>query len=548
MAIPKKLPPGPSLASIRGEAKKLVRDASAAKADAVARARTELGNLELPLTQRHAELVVAREYGFAGWQELEDELRKRAGTGFDGAAVEAKRAIHDNDVQRLKALLEEYPPLVSWCDEDGASLLQATLAFANDTADAERERAHHRRDCAALLIDAGVTVPPSVWANVISTRAAGMLQMLWSKGALPHTLPILAAVGDLDLVRACCDESGAPCASARSGAADDLATLNEAFINASGFKHEAIASFLLERCIARDLDLGRRIDDWRDRAAFIASFGGYTPEFGSHGTDMGPVTLWQTFVMRQLVQAIEEDDLQAFRHWLRTEPSVLGRSHVGLQVDLLERATWMNRGPFVAHLLGLDPAVLGYHPPPQSSALIYALEYGNAHFVPLLTRIWPLPDDLPHAVGMGDFNRIKRWFDDAGQPALGDLNKHYPVNDPGVRRNLHLGAGNVQQILDVALAWACMNRQLELAAFLVEHGANINTRWGTHEPASILHECAYRGNYEAVRFLIEHGIDMTIRDYRHDATAEGWARYGARNEEMADFLAAAEREREKTSR
>jgi hypothetical protein len=35
--------------------------------------------------------------------------------------------------------------------------------------------------------------------------------------------------------------------------------------------------------------------------------------------------------------------------------------------------------------------------PPQSSALGFALEYGNAHLVPLLRRIWPLPDDLPHA-------------------------------------------------------------------------------------------------------------------------------------------------------
>jgi hypothetical protein len=35
---------------------------------------------------------------------------------------------------------------------------------------------------------------------------------------------------------------------------------------------------------------------------------------------------------------------------------------------------------------------------------------------------------------------------------------------------------------------------------------------------------------------------MTRLDYRWNATAEGWARYAAKDEQMADFLAAAERE------
>jgi hypothetical protein len=87
-----------------------------------------------------------------------------------------------------------------------------------------------------------------------------------------------------------------------------------------------------------------------------------------------------------------------------------------------------------------------------------------------------------------------------------------------------------------------MNRQLEIASFLLDHGADINTRWGTHEPASILHECAIHNNCEAARFLIDHGIDMTIEDHLWNATAEGWARYASESEEMADFLAAAQQQ------
>ena len=34
-----------------------------------------------------------------------------------------------------------------------------------------------------------------------------------------------------------------------------------------------------------------------------------------------------------------------------------------------------------------------------------------AHLVPMLTRIWPLPDDLPHAAGTGNAAAVARWFD-----------------------------------------------------------------------------------------------------------------------------------------
>jgi ankyrin repeat protein len=92
-----------------------------------------------------------------------------------------------------------------------------------------------------------------------------------------------------------------------------------------------------------------------------------------------------------------------------------------------------------------------------------------------------------------------------------------------------------------------LNRHFEIAAFLLERGANINTDWATHEPASILHEAAIQGNDDAVRFLIDHGVDLTMRDYRYGSTAEGWARYGSHDERMAELLAAAaaDRAREK---
>src|SRR5438445_8051088 len=118
MTTPKSLPPRPSLESLRKQAKKFARDIAAGDDGAIARARVELPNVDLPLTQRNAQLVIAREYGFAGWQDLTAEVSKRLGNGLEWAAAQARRVIHDNDVERLKQLLAEYPALLSWQNSD----------------------------------------------------------------------------------------------------------------------------------------------------------------------------------------------------------------------------------------------------------------------------------------------------------------------------------------------------------------------------------------------------------------------------------------------
>jgi hypothetical protein len=41
---------------------------NAGDASAIARARAQLPQAELPLSQRDAQLVLAREHGFPGWQ------------------------------------------------------------------------------------------------------------------------------------------------------------------------------------------------------------------------------------------------------------------------------------------------------------------------------------------------------------------------------------------------------------------------------------------------------------------------------------------------
>src|ERR1700732_2897793 len=109
-----KLPARPSLESLRQQAKKLARGIVAGDASAIARARAQLPQAELPLSQRDAQLVLAREYGFPGWKELLKEAKQRLGKGFEWAVSEARRIIHDNDIEGLRQLLAEYPALLSW--------------------------------------------------------------------------------------------------------------------------------------------------------------------------------------------------------------------------------------------------------------------------------------------------------------------------------------------------------------------------------------------------------------------------------------------------
>src|SRR5579864_3209563 len=106
-----RLPDRPSLESLRKQAKKLARAIAAGDTKAIGRARAHLPQANLPLSQRDAQLVLAREYGFPGWQDLIKEVKDRLGKGSEWAANQARRRIHDNDVEGLRRLLSEYPVL-----------------------------------------------------------------------------------------------------------------------------------------------------------------------------------------------------------------------------------------------------------------------------------------------------------------------------------------------------------------------------------------------------------------------------------------------------
>jgi hypothetical protein len=548
MTTSKSLPHRPSLESLRKQAKKLARDIDAGDKDAIARAQLQLLNIELPLTQRNAQLVIAREYGYTGWQDLTAEVSKRLGKGLDWAVTQSQHVIHDNDVERLKQLLAEYPALLSWHggNIEGAEhgLLGSATSSYGDSFNSSNEQHFTRIDCAEALIDAGAVVMPSVCEEMLRSRARGLLQLFQRKGLLPRTLKFFAALGDIDAARTALNEHE-----------NDLPAVTEAFTSACSFEHESIARQLLDEAIARDPELGALIDGSVGRLAFAGYFIDNHPR---HAIELG---LWKAFVMEHVKRAVYswsgsetslkdrrgDSDLSAFVELLQRESWLLGEDFVEFQTEIIQRAALQGRGEFITALLDFNAAILRCQPPPRSQAIEFAFTYANTDVIQILTRIWPVPDDLPHAAGMGNLSRVKQWFDDSGAPALGEIENHYPSSPymPEGRvaeYSRQWGPLSQQRVLDVALAWSIINSHLDVADFLLQHGADINTTWSSHEPASILHELVWHRNYEAMQFLIDRGIDMTIKDHRWNNTAQGWARYAANDEKMAQWLGEAEQQ------
>src|SRR5215471_7939457 len=293
-----KLPARPSLESLRKQAKKLMRDIAAGDAAAIGRARAQLPQAELPLSQRDAQLVLAREYGFPGWKDLLKEVKQRLGRGLEWALSEARRIIHDNDVEGLRQLLADYPELLSWRgvaeagvsedDHDRGLLGMATSSFG-DSFDQISEEHFTRAACAELLLDAGAVVAPSVCDSLIKSRAMRLIDLFHRRGLFPRTLKFFAALGDVDGVRACLDTN-----------ADDLAAVNEAFMYACHLQHATTAPLLLDRAITLDAELGRHIDSGPGRSAFIQYFIENRPAVRPRTDPAGP---WQVFVKQHIEYA-----------------------------------------------------------------------------------------------------------------------------------------------------------------------------------------------------------------------------------------------------
>ena len=79
-----------------------------------------------------------------------------------------------------------------------------------------------------------------------------------------------------------------------------------------------------------------------------------------------------------------------------------------------------------------------------------------------------------------------------------------------------------------ALHWAVARRRPEAAAWLLDHGADIDRRaaFGGTRGVTPLHvAAAWEGSPDCARLLLARGADRSVKDAQHDSTPAGWAAF-----------------------
>ena len=88
-------------------------------------------------------------------------------------------------------------------------------------------------------------------------------------------------------------------------------------------------------------------------------------------------------------------------------------------------------------------------------------------------------------------------------------------------------------VLALALAYAAKMGQVRALERLLELGAKVNARPPFDHRATALHWAVVGGHAAALRWLLEHGADPSLRDQTWDSTPRGWAEEIERAESAA---------------
>lgn len=139
---PKPLPESPNLEQLKKQAKSLLKDAGDRHADALARfaalpafAQTPSDRIDVAgLALHDAQSVIAREYGFASWNALREEVEART-LSFPDAVDAFVRAASDGASGRAQRLLALYPSIAT-------ATLETALVLGDVDEVANRLREH----------------------------------------------------------------------------------------------------------------------------------------------------------------------------------------------------------------------------------------------------------------------------------------------------------------------------------------------------------------------------------------------------------------------
>lgn len=211
------------LEHLKNQAKALLKALRAKEPSAADRIRLshpEFGTLELPevLAGRFllvdAQLVIAREYGFASWPKLKQEVERlqRARPALLTRFETLLQAAQDNNLEKMREILDQHPELASASDDRGRSVLARCVRGASLAA-------------VGLLLDSGaeatsVNLHDIAWWNPDLPK----IELLLQRGADSRRLITHHASGDTTLLHNAANNGNAGLAELllRYGALDQL--------------------------------------------------------------------------------------------------------------------------------------------------------------------------------------------------------------------------------------------------------------------------------------------------------------------------------------
>lgn|SRR5262249_30038439 len=163
-----------------------------------------------------------------------------------------------------------------------------------------------------------------------------------------------------------------------------------------------------------------------------------------------------------------------------------------------------------------------------STPLQWAANMGSRDVADLLLSHGAAPQlNMWTAAGLGMLDVVKSFFDSP--------NTLKP--NAGQTRSRKLSDGNwgksappasYAELVSEAFYIAARNGHIDVAAFLLEKGADINCRGFFGAPG--LHWAAINGHKEMVEWLINRGADVSLRDEQFGSTPLGWALEGQQAE------------------
>lgn len=473
------LPANPDLDQLRRQAKELVRAAKAGDADALRRIRAVSDRLALD----SAQLALAREYGFASWPGLKNEVEARSLDLAQKVDIFCRASV-GNQPGRAVRLLAENPAI--------ADYNLATAAILGDVARVRSELEHEPG--LATRLD-----PRSGWTALHAACASR-----W------HHLEPSRADGLLAVVRLLLDAGADPTSGSGGGRTDHWSPLRCAVAGAgSGTGNEPIVRLLLERGAVPD-----------DHDLYLAGFAADAPRLlrllVEHVPNLAHVA------GQALAAPVSTDDTDSARILL--EAGADPRRYADDDGRPASAAYEAVRSGCSADLLAL---LLGHHAdadapgPDDRSPYRLAVAAGRHDLAELLRQNGAADDTTDgdrfiSACLSADRTEAQRLHD----------------RDPGLLDTLTEDERG-------AIVRAAESGHTDAVALMLDLGFPLELYAGEHG-CTPLHAAAYTGSADTVRLLLDRGADLEARDTRWKSTPLGWAAVGsgerARSNPTADWL------------